>query len=306
MPFIVLEERPDRMGANITWYIMQIIYAHKNEYFIHFRGSRYIQSIFMQVIERFTSIYNHELGEQKGSHDHLWTEYVIENSEQDWPGNNMKVCKAVGCDLVSYFYRNLLPRFRAILNDIIYDIYPMFRSIDVNFKKTIAVHLRLDDIVNRMPYSGIHSTEYYREKLNRDQINIDLEDERLFFEKRGIAVPGWGREYNPYDCQAPIPENIVQKYIDQAKEKYPDHEVVIVTSPISKHTLPYRTMSGNPDIDLLVMANADVLILSKSSFSFVSLYFSEATEVFIPMWGHIAGAGLTSKYDNNKKFTYLY
>ena len=176
----------------------------------------------------------------------------------------------------------------------------------MNFKKTIVVHLRLDDIVNRMPYDGIHSTEYYRERLNTGCINIDLEDERLFFEKRGISVPGWGREYNPYDCQAPIPENIVQQYIDQAQEKYPDHEVVIVTSPISKHTLPYRTISGNPDIDLLVMANADVLILSKSSFAFVSLYFSEATEVFIPMWGHIAGAGLTSKYDNNKNFTYLY
>ena len=132
-------------------------------------------------------------------------------------------------------------------------------------------------------------------------------NERIFFERRGIEVPGWNRDYNPYDCQAPIPEKLVQHYIDMACKKYPTHEVVIVTSPLSTTTLPYHVIqSSNTDTDLLILAKADVLICSKSLFCFTSVYFSEATEIFIPMWGHIAGTGLTSQYDHTENTTYLY
>ena len=33
--YIVLENRPDRMGANLTWYIMQFIHAHFLNCFVH-------------------------------------------------------------------------------------------------------------------------------------------------------------------------------------------------------------------------------------------------------------------------------
>ena len=307
MPFIVLEERPDRMGANITWIIMQMLYAHNQGLFMHYtHNPKYGDSIFMKTIKRVTDNYNYEIGEKNGSHDHLWTEYMIEHSQQDWPGNNMKVCSMTKQDLVSYFRDHFHELFHSIMSGFIQEMYPLFHSVKEKYKKTIAVHLRLDDVSSREPYDGRHSSDYYRNRLETGKINIDLEDERLFFQSRGITVPGWNRHYNPYDCQAPIPEDIVQGYIDKAKQEFPDHEVIIVTSPISKHTLPYHTVSGNPDVDILTLAHADVLITSKSSFSFLAVYLSKATKIFVPMWGHIAATGITSKYDKNSHIEYVY
>ena len=305
--FIILNNRPDRLGSNLTWYIMQIIYAHHKQYFIHYHGSPFESSVFVQSIKQYIDKYNYDLGEKLGSHDHLYTEYFIEKSEQDWPGNNMIVSKEIQCDLVSYFRNYILPDFLHIMKQFLPSPDPVCEATSFPRAKTIAVHLRLDDVVTRSPYNGIYSTEYYRERLESGSIAIDLEDERRYFERRGISVPGWGREYNPYDCQAPIPEKVIDTYIQLARQKYPDHEVVLVTSPISTPTLPYKIVrSPDTDTDLHILAKADVLICSKSLFCFTAVYFSEATEIFMPMWGHIAGTGLTSKYDATQNITYLY
>ena len=146
-------------------------------------------------------------------------------------------------------------------------------------------------------------------KLNNGNININLEEERLFFEKKGIYIQGYGRHYNPYDCQAPISESKIQEYIDLALIKYPAHDVVLVSSPLtmSKIKLPYPIIASNDiDRDLAFLCNCDVLICSKSLYCFSSVYLGKASEVIIPMWGHITGTGLTSKYDQTTNITYVY
>ena len=309
--FIIINNRPDRLGANLTWYFMQIIYAHYKKYFIHYHGSPFETSIFVKTIKSYIDKYNYELGEKNGSHDHLYTHFFIKESQQDWPGNNMIVCNEIQSDLISYFkchiyndFMNLFEKERH-MNHIPICIPDNFHN-NINFQQTIVVHLRLDDVVEREHYDGTHSTDYYRQKLESGNLEIDLEDERLFFEKRGISIPGWNRTYNPYDCQAPIPEELVESYIQKAKIKYPEHDVVLVLSPISSTTLPYKKIQSEcADIDLWIMSQANVLICSKSLFCFTSVYLSNAVEIFIPMWGHIAGTGLTSKYDNTQNLTYL-
>lgn len=303
--FIILVGRPDRMGATFTWYIMQIIYAHYHKWFIHDSGGiLFGHSIFMQMIHIFIHKYNKALGDELGSHDHLWTEYFVENSEQDWPGNNMKVCKTIKCDLVSYFKKHLYSPMREILDTLI--IKKEYAFSGTEFNKTIAVHLRLDDVSSRQDYNGMISTEYYRDKINAGNINIDLEDERRYFERRGIAIDGWGRHYNTHDCQAPIAEKRIQEFINKAKSKYPEHQVVIVASPIGKIELPYPTIRNkDTDMDLTFLCNCDVVICSRSLYCFSALYLGKAREVFLPMWGHVAGTGLMSKYDKNTHITYL-
>ena len=306
--YIVLDNRPDRMGANLTWYIMQIVYAHKNKWFVHYYGSPFDKSIFFKAIHNFVNKYNKALGDELGSHDHLWRTYIIDINEQDWPGNNMKVCLNIQQDIVSYYYEHLYTDMMACFNSVVADNLHIFRDMpQLNLKKTIAVHMRLDDIADRAPYDGVHSTEYYRQKLDRGNIAINLNEEQAFFRDRGIHVPSYGRHYNPYDCQAPIEEQKVQEYIDTAKKAFPDHDVVIVTSPISKVTLPYPVIkSTNADTDLFIISKADVLICSKSLFCFSALYFGQSHMRYIPMWGHIAGTGLTSKYDMTKNHVYIY
>jgi len=296
--FIILKNRPDRMGANLTWYIMQIIYAHYHKYFIHHHGLHFSDSIFIKTIIKFVDEYNFELGESLGNHDHGPTLDWVEHSEQDWPGNNMIVCKKIKCDLVSYFKKHLFAKMRTILNTFI--------PYSIPTKKTIGVHLRLDDVETRFDYEGIFSSNYYRDKINNGNINIDLDEEHRYCYERGIFVNGWGRNYNSYDCQAPIAEDRIQRIIDQAKTKYPDHEIVIVASPLGKIELPYPTVrSENMDDDLIYLCNCDVIICSRSLYCFSSVYLGNAQEIFIPMWGHIAGTGLTSKYDN-ANLTYFY
>ena len=301
--FIILVGRPDRMGATFTWYLMQIIYAHYHKWFIH-GGVLFDNSIFMQMISMFIDKYNKALGDELGSHDHLWTEYFVEDSQQDWPGNNMKVCKKIECDLVSYFKTHLYSQMRDILDTLIIKKEYAFSGTD--FKKTIAVHLRLDDVSTRPDYNGMISTEYYRDKINTGSINIDLEDERRYFERRGIAIGGWGRYYNTHDCQAPIAEDRIQGFINLAAAKYPEHQIVVVASPIGDVNLPYPTIRNkDADMDLTFLCNCDVVICSRSLYCFSAVYLGKATEIFLPMWGHIAGTGLMSKYDKNTHITYL-
>lgn len=307
--YIIINHRPDRLGSNLTWYFMQVIYAHYKQWFIHYHNdSPFSNSIFMRALVIFIDKYNFELGEKLNNHDHLYTEHMIEDSQQDWPGNNMKVCKEIKTDLITYFQNHIFSEYQEILSKLIVQNSTLYSYLaKIPFNQIIAVHLRLDDVVERKHYNGIYSTEYYRNRLESGNISIDLDDERLFFQKRGIDIPGWNRNYNPYDCQAPIAEHLIEKYIKNAQKKYPTHKVVLVTSPISKTELPYPIIqSADADTDILILSKADVVICSKSLFCFSSLYLSKATEIYLPMWGHIAGTGLTSKYDDRKNITYIY
>jgi hypothetical protein len=68
VPYIKLINRFDRMGANISSYICQIIYAHYNNYYIDYayketdRETRtnlnYSDSIFVMCIEKYINEYN--------------------------------------------------------------------------------------------------------------------------------------------------------------------------------------------------------------------------------------------------------
>lgn len=293
---IVLCSRPDRMGANLSWFIMQLIYAHYMSCHIYYIHVKYDNSIFVKTITKYIDKHNASLLEMGIPYEPR--HHLIEVNEQDWPANNMKVCKTIGCDLYTYFKKHLYQPLREILDSYAVE-KNYFSMIDFDPKKTICVHLRLDDVVDRFDYDGIHSTKYYREKLNNGNININLEEERLFMATQGIYIHGYGRHYNPYDCQAPIAENRIQGIINQAKEKYPEHNVIVVASPTgNKIELPYRCIrSDDIDFDLFLLCNCDVLICSRSLFCFSSTYLGFAKDIYIPMWGHITGTGLTTKYD---------
>jgi hypothetical protein len=309
MVFVVLNSRPDRLGANLSWYIMQIIWCHKNKWFCHYNGTPFDESVFCKTIKLYLEKYNFQLGEQLGSHDHLWNVDFIENSQQDWPGNNMKVTKEVKLDLLSYYKKHIYDDMHVCFESVIVS-NPISQGIDINFKKTIALHLRLDDVSGRTPYPGKYSSKYYRDKVNAGNINIDLADESSFFKKHDLNCPGWNRQFNPFDCQAPLSIEATREYIQIAKAEFPDHEIVIVTSPTSKIDPKldgYRVIQNdNPDKDLYILCKSDVIICSKSLFCFSSLYFGNHTKKYIAMWGHIVGTGITTKYDETTNNFYLY
>ena len=293
---IFLVNRPDRMGANLSWYIMQLIYAHYNNYYVFYEKLEFEDSFFIQMIQCYTEWYNQQL-ESKGIEKGSRVDWV-EPSQQDWPGNCMIVCKHIQSDLVSYFKTHFGNHMRAVMEAL--SLKLDISSPAFNPEKTICVHLRLDDVIDRKDYDGRISSSYYAEKLNSGHIGIDLGEERIHGLMNGVDVPGWGRYYNPYDCQAPIDQDRLLPVIQTVQSKFPDHEVLVVASPIGKITLPYKTLrSSNQDMDLYALCNCNVLICSRSSFSFCAVYLGRAKEIWVPMWGHIAATGLTSKYDNS-------
>ncbi len=308
MVFLEINHRPDRLGANLTWYIMQIIWCHKNEWFCHWIPGPFDDSLFVETIIIYLNKYNYDLGEKIESHEHGWKVDFLEFTQQDWPGNAMKVTKEVGVDLLTYYKNNIYIPMTEIFTSIFIS-HPKCKSIDIDFKNTIALHLRLDDVSIRGPYPSRAGCKYYRHKLNSGNIHIDLQDESEYFYRVGLYCPGWNRDYNPFDCQAPIEVRHIKTYIEIAENMFPRHNLVIVTSPTSKvdeELKKYRIITNDdPDIDLYILSQANVIITSKSLFCFSSLFFGNHQMKFIPIWGHIIGTGITTKYDFQNNNVYL-
>ena len=91
---------------------------------------------------------------------------------------------------------------------------------------------------------------------------------------------------------------------------FPRHNLIIVTSPSSKvdeELKKYRIITNeDPDVDLYILSQANVIIGSKSLFCFSSFYFGNRHMKIIPIWGHIIGTGITTKYDFQSNNVYLY
>ena len=124
---------------------------------------------------------------------------------------------------------------------------------------------------------------YYTNRINNDEQMI-----------QGIRNLGY------CNMQTPLERHKVDKAIFEAKEKYPEHEIIIVTQPGNYEIdYPYRCIrSDNENYDLYLLCNADVLIMSRSTFSLASVFIGKAREIWFPLWGHFVTTGLNTKYDN--------
>ena len=176
------------------------------------------------------------------------------------------------------------------MREEIYKVIPENYNLPYNPKKSILVHLRLGDVKDRADYDGSFCSNHYKNRIDNDNQSI-----------QGIATLGY------CNMQTPLDKKKIDLAILEATQKYPDHEVVIVTSPgdnVIPH--PYKTIrSNNENYDMFLLCNADVLILSRSTFSLTASFLGTAKEVWCPLWGHFVCTGLYTKYDNSK-FHYFF
>lgn len=287
--YIILRDRGggDRIGAQITWYICQIIYAHYHSYYIDVTHIVYENSIFMKAIRTFIDLYNQ---------DKIKSEYIHLIDDDLWYHLNAKVVVDIKSDLISYFRNNLF-NMRNFLDE-----FALSKNyyIAYNPSETILIHLRLDDIDfgNRIDYDGSYSQNYFANKVNENNFNYD--DEIQYYNNAGIT-----KDTNLYNTQSPMTDDKINKVIDNIKARYPTYRVLIVTSPIGDVTLPYPIIrSSDPSLDLFYLCNCDFVILSRSTFALTSLYFGRAKEFWIPTWGYVASMGLKTTYCQTK-FNYF-
>ena len=189
-------------------------------------------------------------------------------------------------DLISYFKKYIFTTMRVKIIENVPSIY----SIPFNPKKTILVHLRLGDVKDRPDYDGSICSNYYKERINSEVQSI-----------QGIATLGY------CNMQTPLSRDKVDKAIMDAKVKYPEHEIIIITAPGDYEiNYPYKCIrSKDENYDLFLLYNADVLILSRSTFALSAVFLGSAREIWCPLWGHFVCTGLYTKYDNSK-FNYFF
>lgn len=289
--YIIIKNRGhgDRLGSQLMWYICQLIFGHYNNYYIEYDEELYPNSVFTLALKKYIDEYNKNKTKNK---------LINFINSDNWCELNSKVVTIIKLDLISYFKQYLF-KIRHFLDE-----YALTRNYFIKFNpfETILIHLRLDDInfANRIDYNGKYSLNYYINKVNNNDFNYT--DETQYYINNGIT-----KDHNLYNCQAPISDYKIEEIIYKIKMKYPhkNYKVLIITSPIGDITLKYPIIrSSDPSLDLFYLSNCEIVILSKSTFSLSLLYFSRATEFWIPSWGYVASIGLETDYCKSK-FNYF-
>jgi hypothetical protein len=276
-----LHGRSDALGANLTFFITQLILARESG--LHIKISpklpaataspsrtEILDSIFVKTLFDLIKTYNSglksEIGEEADVKNYIYDSLLM-------------CCMCVlktNMDIFSYFKKNF-PHARNVLES---HAQSAGYTIPYDQSKTILVHLRLGDMRHKPDYDGRLCSEYVVNKINNGQT----------FREGEIA--------QPYNHQAPLIQEKLQPVIDFVLKKHPGRKVLLITEPGEDlSSWPYESISNNDEsYDMYLLCKAEVSILSRSTFSLLSLFFTEHKDVYVPVWGHTACMGLCTKY----------
>ena len=266
----------DRLGSQLNWYICSVLVAMKNNYEIRFKKPKteydYFHSMFVESLFCFIDDYN---ATNFGNTSDDEAELIVED------GNFFrKMVKSV-IDIKSDFLTAFRERVYTQKFKDIFLTLAKRRNYVIPFdtEKTIVVHLRLDDVKHRFINDETRKkfSTIYKTIIDNDDVNY--------------TYPGWAG-------QSALSEDKIKEIIEKVLTIYKDHEVVVITN--GQHTLPYKTINSNDEsYDLFLLANANVLIGSMSTFSFMGIMFGNHASVYYPLWEHVVCWGVTTKYDKN-------
>jgi hypothetical protein len=299
MYFFYLFDREDRLGANITNYIAQLLCAYHNRYIIRFTKEKesyryYSDSIFVRTLFEYIEKHNEKVtnhadhhflyrgcddGNDDGTDDKY--EYKFEN-KGDLISITTTVLQDIKMDFLTYFFTTVFKEY----NDGILFIHKFPNKIPFDVDKTILVHLRLDDVAHRPDYDGSICSDYYKNKIrSQEECMLELYD-------------GNGNH------QAPLSKQKLDCMIQKAQREFRDYKVVFITSPTSDTSyLEYDygvIRSPDENLDLYFLTMCKVVILSRSTFALSSMFFNKnKLKTYIPLWGHFVCCGLDTVYDRN-------
>ena len=108
----------------------------------------------------------------------------------------------------------------------------------------------------------------------------------------------------------------METFLSNFSKKYSDKEVHIVSN-FENNIIPtflenlrkkynFRIHTNpDPDHDLWLLLNSDILVLSKSTFSLIAGYYHQGTVVHYPIWGTFVSTGLNTKFDRSNWIPYV-
>jgi hypothetical protein len=283
----------DRIGGNISFYVAAVLYAHKNNIPLNYTTFKYENSIFMLALKDWIGLYNSNLSSTMNIE--ALTKYKCPNKLQKinpptwtWYEIMHQSLQDIECDFLTYIRNHIYTDYRKLL-----EIRANNNNYTIPFdpKNTILVHLRLDDVIWNTDYDGSICHNEYKERINSNK------DQQCY-------------NVCPYR-QSPLSLHKITNLINTMKNKYPEKEVIIITGPNEKVHLPYKVISNaDENLDLFLLCNSEVLIMSRSTYSIASLFFGIAKDVLIPRWCHVTSMGFDTKFDkthtlDNMNITYF-
>lgn len=285
-----LINRPDRIGTNIMSILFQLYFCHKYKYFLSYNKNNIcFDSIYIVLILKIIDDFNSSLPKvitDSIAHD---TINISGPGVTDMCYGMGMIISEIKVDMLSYFKENF---YNQSIKDLYIENTKKY-NIPFDIDNSIIIHLRLDDQWWEDDYDGKICSDHY--------INLINKGEKCFF----TNGPG-----NKYNKQNPLSSCKIQKQLEILKKKYPGSVVVVIASPLTQipdlsFTYDMLIQSSDYNYDLFLMTKAKKIILSRSQFSLLSLFFGDQTDVHMPLWGHFACAGFGTNYDKNK-ITYFY
>jgi hypothetical protein len=182
-----------------------------------------------------------------------------------------------------YFYENIKVFFNSRI---------LSGSVPFDPDNSIVIHLRLDDRWWDIDYDGKICSNHYIQLINNSQ-------------------PCYYSHFqNSCNTQTPLSSDKIKAQLDILLEEFPSSKVIIIASPLTEIpalTFKYDMLiqSSDYNYDLFLFSKSKKIILSRSNFALIALFFGEQTHVHMPLWGHFACAGFGTKYDMCK-FKYFY
>ena len=282
---ITIKDRDDRLGSNFIVKISTYIYGLINNVKIYHNSDiKYKNSIFIKPF-----IVNSTEKPKNYTEDTIKTLGGVRGTMSS-PTIQLKQ------DLVSYFNEHLKKLFFDIVNN---------EAIQRNYKlpwsdnsKIICIHLRCDDRYNWNDYDGRGSAQYITNLIETNS-----------FEKynRDIMMS------KGQDTQVCIDPNKLKNFITLFKKEHPEKEIHIIfygrlPDQIQKLITEFKICvhtSKDPDYDLWLLLNSEILVLSKSSYSILAGFYHLGSKVYYPLWGTGVSCGLNSKYDKSGWIPYI-
>jgi len=278
-----LRERNDRFGSNYIVKIADYIFAKINNLNIYYsKDFRYKNSIFSQPLLQYASLNRNNEKNTKLSYEGI-------------RGANAKPVILLKKDLITYFRQNLKEKFLKIVRKY---CKKKFKLPWKDNKKIICIHIRLDDVENLEDYDGRCSSNYIK--------NLIEEDKFEEYDRNKLGL----------DTQRTIKPKKLKNLINELVKKYPDKNIHLITIlkdnkvPLflkkiqKKYNIEIHS-NKDPDQDLWLLMNSEILVLSKSTFSIVAGYYHLGKTVYYPIWGIISSLGLRSKYDKSEWIPYV-
>jgi hypothetical protein len=302
----------DRLGAHCLHILTCIVISHKLNIGISFEDKRifYSKTIFMKTLLEYISKWNKGRPKQR---QYKLTHFIKNYSSTCNFSLYYEATILCGCDILTYYKNNIQTSILEIFNEFEIEmdyININKENIDILAKENnTCIHLRLDDLEDyTFDYDSNIVREFYKNEIfiekchGRTITSLFYKYITNLYDRKHFNIVT-----RKYHTNNPVFSYMGQSVVD-SKNIYAiinnnlvNNKYIVVTSPsgeVKLDEISYHRISSTHEIDLYLLSKTTNLILSRSTYALVSLFFNvNIKNAWVHDWGVSMSMGLNTKYD---------